>query len=511
MALNDFNAALKFENSFAVQLDGLYAFATGDSAIQPKLVKINHSLAKTLGLDSQTLSAEPETAQQLAAMLSGGTSPNGATPLSQAYAGHQFGHLNHQLGDGRALLLGEVIDTEGRRKDIHLKGSGPTIFSRNGDGKATLGPVLREYLIAEAMHRLQVPTTRALAVVCTGEKVMRSQLLTGAVLTRVASSHIRVGTFQYAASRNQTETIQRLADYCIARHYPQVKPKVKPEVKPQVKQPENCYLDFFRAVADKQALLIAKWMNIGFVHGVMNTDNTLICGETIDYGPCAFIDQYDPQAVFSSIDTQRRYAYQNQASIALWNLARLAETLLPLIAADEEQAITLINPILQDFTETYQQYWLAGMRLKLGIDNAEEDDLALANDLLQMMAKQQVDFTQLFRALAFAIQGETSLVRALFKDPQPFYIWQVSWSQRLARNTAPAFDAIAKMNAINPLYIPRNHKVEEALIAAEAGDFSLFEKLLLVVTDPYQPRDGFEEYEGPAPAKAARYVTYCGT
>jgi uncharacterized protein YdiU (UPF0061 family) len=432
-------------------------------------------------------------------MLSGGTEPEGAQPLSQAYAGHQFGQFNHQLGDGRALLLGEVIDTDGTRRDIHLKGSGPTTFSRRGDGKATLGPVLREYLIAEAMHHLQVPTTRALAVVTSGETINRNKPLPGAVLTRVASSHIRVGTFQYASSRDEIDQVQLLADYCIERHYP------------QLKNVENNYLEFFQAVADKQAQLIAKWMNVGFVHGVMNTDNTLICGETIDYGPCAFIDQYDPQAVFSSIDVQRRYAYQNQVPMALWNMARLAETLLPLIDADEQQAISLVNPILQGFTENYRQYWLAGMRLKLGIDNAEEEDLALAEDLLEIMAKQKVDFTQMFRALAFVIQGETTLVRALLKDAQPYYIWQVRWAQRLARNNGPAFDSIDKMNAVNPIYIPRNHKVEEALIAAEEGDIEPFNKLLSVLENPYQAREGLEEYAIGAPAKFAKYVTYCGT
>jgi len=499
MPSNAFNLGLKFENSFAEQLQGFYVPTIGDKAVKPELVQINHQLAQSLGLDCDALLADDNTKAQLAAMLSGGTEPTGAKPLSQAYAGHQFGQFNHQLGDGRALLLGEVLDTDGIRKDIHLKGSGQTTFSRRGDGKATLGPVLREYLIAEAMHHLQVPTTRALAVVTTGEIIKRNQPLTGAVLSRVASSHIRVGTFQYAYSREEIDQVQLLADYCIERHYP------------HLKNVDNNYLEFFQAVADKQAQLIAKWMNVGFVHGVMNTDNTLICGETIDYGPCAFIDQYDPQAVFSSIDVQRRYAYQNQVPMALWNMARLAETLLPLIDADEQQAISLVNPILQGFTENYRQYWLAGMRLKLGIDNAEEEDLALAEDLLEIMAIQKVDFTEMFRALAFVIQGETTLVRALLKDAQPYYIWQVRWSQRLARNNGPAFDSIDKMNAVNPIYIPRNHKVEEALIAAEEGDMKPFNKLLSVLQSPYQAREGLEEYAVAAPSKFAKYVTYCGT
>jgi len=499
MASNAFNLGMKFENSFAEQLQGFYVTTTGDKALTPELVQINHQLAQSLGLDCDTLLANESTTAQLAQMLSGGTEPEGAQPLSQAYAGHQFGQFNHQLGDGRALLLGEVLDTDGIRKDIHLKGSGPTVFSRTGDGKATLGPVLREYLIAEAMHHLQVPTTRALSVVTSGEKIKRKHPLTGAVLARVASSHIRVGTFQYASSRNEIDQVQRLADYCIERHYP------------HLKNVDNNYLALFQAVADKQAQLVAKWMNVGFVHGVMNTDNTLICGETIDYGPCAFIDQYDPQAVFSSIDVQRRYAYHNQVPMALWNMARLAETLLPLLDTDEQQAISLVNPILKGFTENYRQYWLAGMRLKLGIDNEEEDDLALAEDLLEIMAKQKVDFTQMFRALAFVIQGQTTLVRALLKDAQPYYIWQVRWAQRLARNNGPAFDSIDKMNAVNPIYIPRNHKVEEALIAAEEGNMEPFNKLLSVLENPFQVREGLEEYAVGAPAKLAKYVTYCGT
>lgn len=500
MPSNAFNLGLKFENSFAEQLQGFYVATIGDKAIQPELVQFNHQLAQSLSLDCDTLLADDSSRAQLAAMLSGGTQPEGAKPLSQAYAGHQFGQFNHQLGDGRALLLGEVLDTDGVRRDIHLKGSGPTVFSRRGDGKATLGPVLREYLIAEAMHHLHVPTTRALAVVTSGEKINRNnQALTGAVLTRVAASHIRVGTFQYASSRNELDKVQQLADYCIERHYP------------HLKEVDNNYLGFLQAVGDKQAQLVAKWMNIGFVHGVMNTDNTLISGETIDYGPCAFIDQFDPQAVFSSIDTQRRYAYQNQVPMALWNMARLAETLLPLIDADEQQAITLVNPILEDFSNNYRQHWLAGMRQKLGIDNAEEDDFALAEDLLEIMAKQKADFTQMFRALAFVIQGETTPVRALLKDAQPYYIWQVRWAQRLARNNGPAFDSIDKMNAVNPIYIPRNHKVEEALSAAEEGDFKPFNKLLSVLENPFQAREGLEEYEIAAPAKAAQYVTYCGT
>jgi len=491
-------SGLNFDNSYAQQLSDFYVAGVGDKAPAPRLVKLNRSLAEVLSLDLDNLSSE-----ELAAMLSGGTTPVGACPLSQVYAGHQFGGFSAQLGDGRALLLAEVIDTQGQRRDIHLKGSGRTPFSRGGDGKATLGPVLREYILAEAMHALNIPTTRALAAVTTGEQVMRSGLLPGAVIARVASSHIRVGTFQFFAARDQQTQVKKLADYTIARHFPQLLGS------------SNCYLGLLRQVRDVQATLIAKWMLVGFVHGVMNTDNMTICGETIDYGPCAFIDHYDPSALFSSIDHQGRYAYGNQPGMAQWDLARFAECLLPLIDDDSNEAVKLASEVVNSFSDCYQQQWLAGMRSKLGLTTAQDDDLALVNDLLELMAQQQVDFTQLFRALANVVLDDNEAAEPLFVEPEPFKRWQARWLQRLAsegmdsetcENTAEA------MNGVNPIYIPRNHQVEKALQAAENnGDFGPFEQLMIVLAKPFEQRLDLAEYALAAPKSFGRYQTFCGT
>lgn len=483
-----------FDNSYARDLEGFYVPWEGAKAPTPTIVKVNEAVAYELQLDPGALrSAEG------AAILAGAVTPAGATPLAQAYAGHQFGGFSPQLGDGRALLLGEVINRQGQRRDIHLKGSGRTPFSRGGDGKAVLGPVLREYLMGEAMAALGIPTTRALAAVTTGETIYREGPQPGAVLARVAASHLRVGTFQYFAAHTDLEKVRQLADYAIARHYP------------ELATTSNPYLDLFRAVRDRQARLIAQWMSVGFIHGVMNTDNMAISGETIDYGPCAFMDHYDPKTVFSSIDSHGRYAYGNQPSIAQWNLARFAETLLPLIDPNQEEAVRLATAEVRAFAGIYTDYWLAAMRAKLGLVTPADDDLELVNALLGLMASHQVDFTQCFRRLAKAVVGETGPVRALFGDSAELQPWLARWQQRLQRESTDPVAQAAAMDQINPLYISRNHKVEEALQTAAAGDLTKFETLLTVLAAPFTERHQFGEYAEPAPASFGRYTTYCGT
>ncbi|PHQ72459.1 MAG: hypothetical protein COB74_10205 [Shewanella sp.] len=514
---------LTFDNSYAKELEGFYASCTGAQAPGPELIKLNVSLAGSIGLKN----TNPE---QLAEVFSGSQAPIGASSLAQVYAGHQFGGFSPQLGDGRALLLGEVLDESGKRVDVQLKGSGRTPFSRGGDGKAVLGAVLREYILSEAMYALNIPTTRALAVVTTGEQIMRTQLLPGAVLTRVASSHIRVGTFQFFSSRGEQDKVKQLADYAIERHYP------------GLKSSQQVYLDFLCAVCDKQAELVARWLLVGFVHGVMNTDNMTISGETIDYGPCAFMDDYDPKAVFSSIDRDGRYSYNNQPVLAQWNLARLAETLLPLISDDEEEAVAKATEAVTKFWDVYQGYWLTGMREKLGIFTAEEGDLALCEQLLESMSGQEVDFSQLFRQLANDL--ETSSLESksaedinlestsresdkLFNDATKFIQWKKLWMARLCRDDQPREKQlsetpsqeqhsqsarVAMMNAVNPVYIPRNHQVEHAIEAAEQrADYQPFENLLRVLESPYTPQSGAEEYAKSAPTSFGPYTTFCGT
>ncbi len=407
-----------------------------------------------------------------------------------------------RLGDGRALLLGEVLDVHGRRRDLHLKGSGRTPFARGGDGKAAVGPMLREYVIGEAMHALGIPTTRALAVVATGEDVVRETMLPGAVLTRVAASHLRVGTFQYAAINGGAPLVRRLADYAIARHHP------------QAAGAENPYLAFFEAVVDAQASLIARWMNVGFIHGVMNTDNMAISGETIDYGPCAFMDAYDPATVYSSIDRGGRYAFGNQPPMAQWNLARLAESLLALLDADQDAAIATATAVLESFPDRYERYRLDGMRAKLGLTDAAPEDGELVDDLLRLLQAQRIDFTSFFRALSSAVRGDADAVRALFGEPAAFDAWSERWRERLAYGSAAADSAAVAdaMDAINPLYIPRNHLVEEALEAATDGDLAPFERLVAVLRRPFDERPGLEAYVAPAPRGFGEcYQTFCGT
>lgn len=495
MTIDLIDSGLTFSNSFAAQLQGMYTPFKGDCAPQPQLLTFNDALAQCLGFNRQALSDA-----QLARMLSGGATVVGSEPIAQAYSGHQFGGFNPRLGDGRALLLGEVVDGEGERHDIHLKGSGATVYSRGGDGKAALGPMLREYLLGEAMHALNIPTTRGLAVVLTGETVWREGAAQGAVLSRTAASHIRVGSFQYAAAQADGALVKRLADYTIARHYPQLQDTAKP------------YLGLLEAVCAKQAELVAKWVLVGFVHGVMNTDNMTVSGETIDYGPCAFIDNYDPGAVFSSIDTQGRYAYAQQPQLAQWNLARLAETLLALIDDDEAQAVALATAALQAFQSQYQAYWLAGMRAKLGLLESEEaDDANLAADLLTAMAANNVDYTRLFRSLAASVGGDLAPASALFDDASAFVQWASRWQTRLARDAVSTAQRVQAMNAVNPIYIARNHLVEAALSAAEAGDYSVFDTLLRVLERPFDARPNLTAYELGAPPSFGPYRTFCGT
>jgi uncharacterized protein YdiU (UPF0061 family) len=485
-----------FENTFVRDLGGLYEPWQSARVPASRLLLLNTDLAAELGLDAEALASPAGVA-----ILSGNDVPAGSTPVAQAYSGHQFGGFSPRLGDGRALLLGELIDVNGARRDLHLKGSGRTPFARGGDGKAAVGPMLREYLIGEAMHGLGIPTTRALAVVATGERIRRETPLPGAVLARVAASHLRVGTFQYAAMQNDPTLLRRLADHAIARHHP------------QAAEAENPYLAFLSAVIDVQASLIARWMHVGFIHGVMNTDNMTISGETIDYGPCAFMDAYDPATVFSSIDHGGRYAYGNQPGIAQWNLTRLAETLIPLIDPDDtEAAIAAATTLLYGYEDRYQEAWSAGMRAKLGLpEGGAPEDLVLIDDLLTLLKAQRVDFTSVFRALAVAVRGEATPARSLFIDPPSFDAWSERWSARLATQAAPPQAIADAMDRVNPVYIPRNHLVEEALAAATADDLEPARRLLEAVTRPFEARPGLEAYADAAPAEFGGYQTFCGT
>ena len=480
-----------FDNSFVRDLDGLYEPWRAEPAPAPELLALNDDLAAELGVDPDALRAPGGVA-----VLAGNTAPDGASPVAQAYAGHQFGGYSPRLGDGRALLLGEVLDVHGHRRDLHLKGSGRTPFARGGDGKAAVGPMLREYLIGEAMHALGIRTTRALAVVATGEDVVRETMAPGAVLTRVAASHLRVGTFEYAAANGGPELVRRLADHAIARHHP------------QAVEAENPYLAFFEAVTEAQASLIASWMAVGFIHGVMNTDNMTISGETIDYGPCAFMDAFDPATVFSSIDHGGRYAYANQPPIAQWNLSLLAEALLPLLGGDHDAAVVAATGVLQSFPGRYQEHWRRGMRAKLGLAGRRPEDDGLIGELLELLRAQGVDFTQGFRALSSSLIEDESRARSLFDEPAPFDAWSARWRARVSDPQAAA----AAMQRVNPIYIPRNHKVEEALAAATAGDLDPFRRLVDVINRPFLERPGLESYAAPAPAGFAdEYRTFCGT
>lgn len=476
-----------FDNSYIRLPEPFFARTDPEEAPSPELIVFNHPLAESLGLDAIILESG-----EGVEFLAGNKIPEGAAPIAQAYAGHQFGHFT-MLGDGRAVLLGEQLTPEGKRVDIQLKGSGATPFSRGGDGRAALGPMLREFIMSEAMHALGIPTTRSLAVAVTGEPVHREEPLEGAVLTRIAASHIRVGTFQYAAARQVVEDLRTLADYTINRHYP------------EVADDPNPYRSLLQRVIEKQASLIAKWQLVGFIHGVMNTDNMAISGETIDYGPCAFMDTYDPATVFSSIDRQGRYAYGNQPGIAEWNLARFAETLLPLLDEEQEKAIEIATQTLSNFAKTYHGYWLSGMRGKLGIFNEEQQDETLVKDLLKLMKANQADYTNTFRALTLGDLPALPMCKT-----SEFEEWHDRWKSRQERQ--PESEAAAKqlMRESNPSIIPRNHRVEEALNAATDGDFSVMEKLLAVLENPYAYTGEQEEYVTPS-ASTTPYQTFCGT
>ncbi|MGM1030063.1 MAG: protein adenylyltransferase SelO [Actinomycetota bacterium] len=482
-------STLELGTSFARELPELAVPWRAEEAPDPTLLVLNAQLAGELGLDAEAL-READGIR----LLIGGAVPDGATPVAQAYAGHQFGAYSPRLGDGRALLLGELVDEHGTARDLHLKGSGRTPFARGGDGLAAVGPMLREYVVSEAMHALGIPTTRSLAVVGTGRFVRRDELLPGAVLTRVASSHLRVGTFQYARATGDLELLRRLADHAIRRHAPEAADADEP------------YLALLQSVCAAQAALVAQWMLVGFVHGVMNTDNMTISGETIDYGPCAFMESFDPATVFSSIDHRGRYAYGNQPAVAQWNLARFAETLLPLLAEDQERAVELALAELEAFAEQYSAAWSAGMRAKLGLPDGVDLEAAsaVATALPPMLQGSQVDVTSFFRGLSGVVRGRRDPVRDLFVDREAFDAWAQRWLE-----LDPDADA---MDRVNPVYIPRNHLVEEALEAATEGDLEPFGRLLDAVSRPLDERPGLERYAAPSPERSFRaYRTYCGT
>ena len=486
-----------FNNSYARLPDRFYARLDPSPVREPKLIRINERLAGELALDAQQLASA-----EGVAILAGNAVPDGAEPLAMAYAGHQFGNFVPQLGDGRAILLGEVVGRDGVRRDIQLKGSGRTPFSRMGDGRAWLGPVLREYIVSEAMAALGIPTTRALAAVLTGEGVMRETPLPGAVLTRVSRSHVRVGTFQYFAARRDIEAIRLLADYVIERLYPDLAGADRP------------YLALLQEVVARQAALVAKWQGVGFIHGVMNTDNMSIAGETIDYGPCAFMDKYHPETVYSSIDSMGRYAFRNQPGIANWNLVCLAQAILPLIDGDEDIAVSLAQDAIDRFRSLNGTAWHGVISAKIGLQNREDDDQALADSLLQAMADGKADFTNAFRSLsALSIEPGTADATFLvqFDNQEAARTFLDAWRARLAREQADDATRQSAMRGVNPAYIPRNHRVEEAIEAALEGDFAPFETLVTVLDKPFDDQAERAEYAAPPRAEQVVQATFCGT
>jgi uncharacterized protein YdiU (UPF0061 family) len=494
-----------FDNSYARLPERFFAHQEPTPVAAPRLLRLNTLLASELELDSAAL----RTADGVN-VFAGNHLPQGASPLSMAYAGHQFGNWVPQLGDGRAVLLGEVIDRHGQRRDIQLKGAGPTPYSRMGDGRAAIGPVLREYIVSEAMAAMAVPTTRALAAVSTGEAVFRERVLPGAILTRVATSHIRVGTFQFFAARQDIAGLGQLADHVIARHYPEAAAAAQP------------YLAMFEAILNRQAHLIARWMAIGFIHGVMNTDNMSIAGETIDYGPCAFMDVFHPETVFSSIDRDGRYAYINQPGIGQWNLACLAQSLLPLLDPSEDVAVAAIKDILDTFPQRFEAAYRREMGAKLGLTNAPaggkedaEGDMNLIRDWLQALADNHVDFSLAHRHLGSlditSDAAKDAAFLALFNEPETVAEWLPAWRQRLAAETSSDSQRQANMMAVNALYIPRNHLVEEAIAAAENDDFGPFDELCEVLSRPFEAQPGRERFAEPPTAEQVVTQTFCGT
>jgi uncharacterized protein YdiU (UPF0061 family) len=487
-----------FDNSYARLPERFFARLPPTPVARPALVRLNESLALQLGLDPERLI----TAEGIE-VLAGNRVPDGAEPLAMAYAGFQFGSWVPRLGDGRAILLGELIDRDGVRRDVQLKGSGPTPFSRNGDGRAGLGPVLREYIVSEAMAALGIPSTRSLAAVTTGERILRETHQPGAVLTRVAQSHIRVGTFQYFAGQRDQDALRLLADHVIARHYP------------DASHADNPILALLTLVIERQAALIAQWQLVGFIHGVMNTDNMSIAGETIDYGPCAFMDSYHPDTVYSSIDHRGRYAFANQPSIAHWNLVGLANALLPLIAADEATAVALGTEVIQTFPDRFEHFYRAGLQRKLGLSETLEGDAALAQDLLTRMAENGADFTLTFRGLielADPSSGNDERVRGLFDDPAAFHQWALRWRGRFASEKRSSAERRNDMRSVSPAFIPRNHRVEEVVRAAvQESDFEPFERLMKVLASPYEDQPTQEHYAAPPRPDQVVRETFCGT
>ena len=491
-----------FDNSYARLPDRFFASVYPEPVEGPVLLKFNAALAAELGVE-----ADFSDKARLAAILAGNVVPQGAMPIAMAYAGHQFGNFVPQLGDGRAILLGEVVDRNGQRRDIQLKGAGPTPFSRRGDGRAALGPVLREYILSEAFAALGIPATRALAAVATGERVYRERPEQGAVFVRVAASHVRVGTFQFFAARGDDEGVKLLADYVIERHYP------------ELERAQNRYLDLLRSVALRQAELIARWLGVGFIHGVMNTDNMTISGETIDFGPCAFLDEYDPMKVFSSIDQMGRYAYRNQPGIGQWNIARLAECLLPLLNADREKAVEAASGVLKEFGERFQTAWLATFRAKIGLFSEADADAELIQALLGAMHEGEADFTLAFRRLADAAEGRDEAFLACFSEQAMAAQWLPRWRDRTAGEAGNGEAGRAgsggkradAMRAVNPAVIPRNHRVEEAIAAANYGDLSFFERLLQALEHPFEERPEFADLMTPPTPEERVLRTFCGT
>ena len=478
----------RFDNTYS-NLPGSFLSNTSPTPVKsPELKILNNNLVEELGLNLSNIDNE-----NLSILFSGNLLPKGSKAIAQAYAGHQFGHFT-MLGDGRAILIGEHISKNNKRFDIQFKGSGKTPYSRNGDGRAALGPMLREYVISEAMHTLNIPTTRSLAVIKTGENVLRENILQGAILTRVASSHLRVGTFQYIAARQNQNELKTLVDYTIDRHYPNIKTS------------KNQALDLLKNLMEKQIELVINWMRVGFIHGVMNTDNMTISGETIDYGPCAFMDAYDPQTVFSSIDQLGRYAYFNQPSITKWNLARFAECLVPLINDDKDKAIDMATETINAFELIYEKKWLNMMRDKLGLFGEDTKDQILILDLLTWMHQNKADYTNTF---CFLMNEKVKNIK-IYED-ENFLEWKKKWHERILLNNCTPEKCLSLMKSVNPLIIPRNHIVEDALLAANNNNFTLFNKLVKVLEKPYQDQKGILDYQLPAPLSDQKYQTFCGT
>lgn len=487
----------RFDNSYARLPDRFFARVSPASARQPRVLAVNAELCRQLGVPAERL-VTPEGA----AWLSGNVVPEGAEPIALAYAGHQFGRFVPQLGDGRAILLGEVVDDQGRRRDVQLKGAGRTPFSRGGDGRAALGPVLREYVVSEAMHALGIPTTRALAAVATGEPVHRDEVLPGAVLTRVAASHIRVGTFELFAARDDDDAVKTLASYALARHHP------------SAVDTGNDALALLERVIAAQAALVARWLGVGFVHGVMNTDNTAISGETIDYGPCAFLDEFDPNKTFSSIDHGGRYAFANQPHIAHWNLTRFAETLVPILADDVESGVRVATERLQRYPEIFNQAYLRIQRSKLGLSREEDDDRSLVTDLLDRLAAQRVDFALFFRRLCAAAEDSRADegVAALFREPESFHVWARAWRHRLSREPLAPAERAAAMRRVNPAFVPRNHRIQALIDAAvQRDDFGPLETLVRALQRPYDDQPEHAHLAEPPAPEERVLQTFCGT